>query len=88
MLIDTENTMREKFNALLTESEENARKNRIEQESKHKEDVSALTTARVTLEESHNASRREFENEISFYVLFTCIIALLTDVRYARNTRR
>lgn len=57
--------MREKFNALLTESETNARKYRIEQEQKHKEDIATLTTTRIELEESFTTSRKEFENEAS-----------------------
>lgn len=62
--------MREKFNALLTESEENARRQRTELESKHKEDVSNLTSARMEMENSHIVSRREFENEISFFSIY------------------
>ena len=57
--------MREKFNVLLTESEENSRKNRVEQENKHKEDVANLTSLRIELEETHILNRKEFENEVS-----------------------
>ena len=66
MLLDTENSMREKFNVLLTESEGNARKFRVELENKHKEDVASLTSSRITLEESHIGSRKVFENEVLY----------------------
>lgn len=65
MLIDTENSMREKFNSLLAESEGNARKYRTEQEQKHKEDIATLTATRIELEESFMTSRKEFEKEVS-----------------------
>jgi hypothetical protein len=77
MLVDTENSMREKFNALLTESEENARKFRVEQEKKHKEEIASLTSSRIVLEESHINSRREFEAEVSVLPCTFVVIYLL-----------
>jgi hypothetical protein len=74
MLIETENSMREKFNVLLSESEGNARKNRVEQENKHKEDVAALTAMRIELEETHMRNRKEFESEVSDFKSYFIII--------------
>ena len=69
--------MREKFNALLTESEESGRKNRVEQENKHKEDVATLTSSRIELEETHIRNRREFEGEVSLSIILYRLFALL-----------
>lgn len=65
--------MRKKFNSLLVESESNARKHRFEQEQKHKEDVTSLTTTRIELEELFTTNRKEFEKEVSQIILCTIL---------------